>query len=39
MALVVLDLGSLLTHLVDGLERTLLPDFLSPWRLLVFKWS
>ena len=27
MALVVLDLGSLLTHLVDGLERTLLPDF------------
>ena len=28
MALVVLDLGSLLMHLVDGLERTLLPDFL-----------
>ena len=27
MALVLLDLGSLLTHLVDGLERTLLPDF------------
>ena len=23
-----LDLGSLLTHLVDGLERTLLPDLL-----------
>ena len=36
-----LDLGSLLTHLVDGLERTLLPDFLfSPWRLPLFcKWS
>ena len=33
MALEELDLGSLLTHLVDGLERTLLPDFSSPWRL------
>ena len=31
-----LDLGSLLTHLVDGLEMTLLPD-LSPWRLPVLK--
>ena len=39
MALVVLDLGSLLTHLVDGLERTLLPDFFFPWRLPVPKWS
>ena len=39
MALLLLDLGSLLTHLVDGLERTLLPDFLSPWRLPVFEWS
>ena len=33
MALEELDLGSLLTHLVDGLERTLVPDFFSPWRL------
>ena len=33
MALGELDLGSFLAHLVDGLERTLLPDFLSPWRL------
>ena len=41
MALLLLDLGSLLTHLGDGLERTLLPDFLfSPWRLpLFFEWS
>ena len=39
MALLLLDLGLLLTHLVDGLERTLLPDFLSPWRLPVPKWS
>ena len=30
-----LDFGSFLTHLVDGLEMTLLPDF-SPWRLPVF---
>ena len=33
MALEELDLGMLLTHLVDGLERTLLPDSFSPWRL------
>ena len=39
MALLLLDLGSLLTHLVDGLERTLLPDLLFPWRLPVFEWS
>ena len=29
MALEEPDLGSLLAHLVDGLERTLLPVFLS----------
>ena len=39
MALVVLDLGSLLTHLVDGLERILVPDFLFPWGSPVPKWS
>ena len=37
MALEELDLGPFLAHLVDGLERTLLPDFLSPWRFP--KWS
>ena len=39
MALLLLDLGSLLTHLEDGLERTLLPDLLFSWRLPVSKWS
>ena len=39
MALLLLDLGLFLTHLVDGLERTLLPDLLFPWRLPVFEWS
>ena len=29
MALEELDLGLFLAHLVDGLERTLLPDFLT----------
>ena len=37
MALEEPDLGPFLAHLVDGLERTLLPDFLSPWRFP--KWS
>ena len=39
MALEELDLGLLLTHLVDGLERTLLPDFFSPWRLPEWSWA
>ena len=39
MALVVLDLGLLLTHLVGGFERTLLPAVFYPWRLPVPKWS
>ena len=37
VALEELDLGPFLAHLVDGLERTLLPDFFSPWRLS--EWS
>ena len=37
MALEEPDLGSLLAHLVDGLEGTLLPDFLCPW--WFPKWS
>ena len=39
MALLLLDLGLSLTHLVDGLEGTLLPDLLCPWGLPVSKWS
>ena len=39
MALEGPDLGPFLGHLVDGLERTLLPDFLCPWRFPKWSWK